>query len=74
MGIAAAGQPDNPGVFGRDRAAFNDSVKSTGAPGASETGAILSGRAGENGTINRDYKDAHGGSPNSSSDQGGGND
>jgi hypothetical protein len=78
LGVAAAGQPDDPGVFGRDRAAgvqsFIDGEWDTGAPGASEWGAIARERAGENGTINQEYKDSHGGSPNPDNDSGSGND
>jgi hypothetical protein len=79
VGVAMAGQPDSPGVFGRDRAAYahgarEGGVNDTGAPGASEVGKITSERAGENGAINRAYKDANGGSPNPQSDNGSGND
>lgn len=75
---AFAGQPDNPGVFGKDRAAYihqtmNGGAYDTGAPGASEVGKIVSGRAGNNGAINQAYKDAHGGSPNPANDNGAGN-
>ncbi len=73
-GIAVAGQPDSPGVFGKDRAAYIQGTLGTGAPGASEVGKILSSRAGENGSINRAYKEANGGSPNSANDSGAGND
>jgi len=71
--FAVAGQPDNPGVFGQDRAAYIHGVQGTGAPGASEVGKILSGRAGDNGAINQAYKDQNGGSPNPANDNGGGN-
>lgn len=73
-GLAMAGQPDNPGVFGKDRAAYIQGVLGTGAPGASEVGKILSERAGQNGAINQAYKDANGGSPNPANDNGSGND
>ena len=75
---AFSGQPDSPGVFGKDRAAYihqtmNGGAYDTGAPGASEVGKIVSGRAGNNGAINQAYKDAHGGSPNPANDNGAGN-
>ena len=75
VGIAAAGQPDNPGAFGKARADYikgaqDGGVNDTGAPGASEVGKILSGRAGDNGTINQADKDLRGGSPNPESDNG----
>ena len=62
-GSAFGAQPANPGCFGRDRAAYIHDVALTDAsgPGASEVGVILSGRAGDNGTINQAYKDACGG-------------
>lgn len=75
VGIAAAGQPDRPGAFGRDRADYIKGAQTdTTAPGASEVGKILSERAGTNGTINQDYKDANGASPNPENDEGSGND
>ena len=77
-GLAAAGQPDNPGQFGKDRAAgvqsFQNGEWDTGAPGASEWGAIAKERAGDNGQINRDYRESVGGSPNPANDSGAGND
>jgi hypothetical protein len=66
---AFAEQPANPGGFGADRAAVIHDMQagtgpySTGAPGASEWGAIASQRAGDNGTINNDYKVTHGDLP-----------
>ena len=66
--LTLAGGPDNPGVFGTDRAAW------LGANSGKEWGAIAPTRAGDNGTINRDYKTVHGGDPNPESDSGGGND
>ena len=65
---AVAGQPENPGQFGRDRAAgvqkFQEGGEwEEGKPGASEWGQIARQRAGDNGEINRAYKDAEGGSP-----------
>jgi hypothetical protein len=55
-GSAVAGQPDDPGCFGRDRAAALHTMQaSPAAPGASEWGAIAGQRAGDNGTINRAY-------------------
>jgi hypothetical protein len=62
---AMAAQPTNPGCFGTDRAAYiqNNALTDTTAPGASEVGQILAGRAGDNGTINRDYMQSCGGSP-----------
>jgi hypothetical protein len=69
-GTAVAGQPEDPGCFGQDRADFihtqfqNDGPLDTG-PGASEWGAIAGDRAGENGELNRDYKEACGGNPSS---------
>lgn len=76
--LASAGQPDQPGAFGRDRAAGVHSFQGggsldTGAAGASEWGKIAAERAGSNGTINQDYKDANGGSPNPANDNGSGN-
>ena len=67
---AAAGQPANPGAFGRDRAAaihaYQDDATS---PGASEWGHIAAERAGTNGQLNRDYRDQNGGTPTHGSDQ-----
>ena len=66
---AAAGQPANPGVFGRDRAdtihAFQDSDV---APGASEWGHIAAERGATNGQLNRDYRDQNGGTPTHGND------
>ena len=67
-GTAVAGQPSEPGCFGQDRAAYlHDNFQSGGAldtgPGASEWGALAGERAGDNGQMNRDYKDSCGGSP-----------
>jgi hypothetical protein len=66
--VAFAGQPANPGCFGQGRSAGVQSFQSggvndTGAPGASEWGAIAGERAGTNGAQNRAYKDTCGGSP-----------
>lgn len=61
---AAAGQPDRPGAFGRDRAdTIHDFQASDTAPGASEWGHIAAERAGTNGQQNRDYRDQNGGTP-----------
>ena len=73
-GAAVAGQPENPGQFGRDRAAgvqkFQEGGEwEEGKPGASEWGREASKRAGDNGQINRDYKDSVGGSPTKGSDK-----
>src|SRR3954451_21632747 len=46
-----ASQPADPGGFGRDRAAWIH------ANSGAEWGAIAGDRAGDNGTINNDYKD-----------------
>ena len=48
-GSASAGQPDNPGCFGRDRAAWIH------ANSGAEWGVIAAERAGDNGDINRAY-------------------
>src|SRR5262245_2623711 len=66
--IASAGQPANPGVFGRDRAAYiHENFQNGGAldtaPGASEWGQIAGERAGTNGAMNREYKTMKGGDP-----------
>ena len=66
--VAWADQPENPGQFGRDRADgvqnFQDGGSwDTGAPGASDWGHIAGERGSTNGSINRDYKDSHGGTP-----------
>ena len=78
IGIAFVGQPDSLGVFGKYTALYihqttNGGAYNTRAPGASEVGKILSGRAGDNGGINQAYKDANGGTPNSANDNGAGN-
>lgn len=68
VGSAVAGQPDDPGCFGQDRAEYihtqfqNDGALDTG-PGASEWGAIAGDRAGTNGDLNRAYKTSCGGDP-----------
>jgi hypothetical protein len=64
-GTAIAGQPDNPGCFGTDRAAYVETVAlpSDSAPGASEVGHILADRAGTNGEVNRDAMESCGGTP-----------
>jgi hypothetical protein len=64
-GPTLAAAPANPGCFGLDRAAYIQGTLNTGDPGASEVGVILAGRAGDNGTINRDYRTACGGDPTS---------
>jgi hypothetical protein len=67
---ALAEKPANPGGFGNDRAAYIHSDLAKGsdeAPGASEVGKILSGRAGDNGAINNDYKCSHGDVPSTAS-------
>lgn len=56
-GAAVAGQPANPGCFGTDRAANLHVMQEAGDPGASEWGAIAGDRAGDNGEINRNYRD-----------------
>jgi len=72
---AAAGQPENPGVFGRDRAAAIHGFQADPAsPGASEWGHIAAERAGTNGQLNRAYRDDNGGTPthgNDATDTGG---
>lgn len=78
IGTVFAGKPANLGVFGKDRAAYihqttNGGAYDTRAPGASEVGKTLSGRAGDNGAINQAYKDANGGTPSSANDNGAGN-
>ena len=64
-GSAFGAQPTNPGCFGADRAAYIHDIAQTdaSAPGASEVGHILAGRAGDNGAINQAYKVWCGGSP-----------
>lgn len=66
--LALAGQPERPGAFGRDRAQGVQSFQrgganDTGAPGASEWGRIAGERGSANGSINRDYRQNHGGAP-----------
>ena len=48
-GSASADEPDNPGCFGRDRAAWIHDHS------GGEWGVIASERAGDNGDINRAY-------------------
>ncbi|HEY9219777.1 MAG TPA: hypothetical protein VIO94_17140 [Phenylobacterium sp.] len=55
--VVAAAQPANPGGFGQDRAAWIH------ANSGAEWGAIAATRAGDNGTINNDYKVSHGDLP-----------
>ena len=67
-GPALAAQPENPGCFGRDRAAnihtnFQGGGALDTAPGASEWGAIAGERAGTNGDQNRAHKTGCGGDP-----------
>ena len=50
---AFAGQPANPGCFGQDRAAWIH------ANSGAEWGAIATVRAGDNSSINADYKAAN---------------
>ncbi len=57
VGAAFAAQPVHPGCFGTDRAAWL--TTNSGA----EWGAIAPTRAGDNGTINQDYKTLCGGNP-----------
>ena len=58
VGVGSAAQPTNPGCFGKDRAAAIGSAL-TGA----EWGVIAGDRAGDNGTINQNYKTSCGGDP-----------
>lgn len=72
--VAMAEQPERPGAFGRDRAegvqSFQEGgTNDQGKPGASEWGKIAGERGGDNGQINRDYKDSHGGSPTKGNDK-----
>jgi hypothetical protein len=57
-----ASQPDNPGGFGKERASNiqNLHMGLNGTPGASSWGDLASDRAGDNGTINNDWKASHG--------------
>ncbi len=57
---AIAAQPDNPGCFGRDRAAYATVYGSAGAQ-APGVGYFASTRADDNGQINQDYKAGCGG-------------
>lgn len=57
IGVASAAQPANPGCFGQDRAAWLH------ANSGAAWGAIAGVRAGDNGSINRDYMGQCGGSP-----------
>ena len=67
-GTALAEKPLDPGGFGQDRAAYiQGALLDDTAPGASEVGGILSDRAGENGTINNEYKCANGQVPDTAS-------
>ena len=61
---AVAEKPASPGGFGKDRAAWIHAAQNSDeAPGASEWGIIASQHAGDNGTINNDYKCLHGNVP-----------
>lgn len=67
-GTALADKPENPGCFGKDRAAILHSVfignkdgDGDDEPGASAWGAIAGERAGTNGEQNRAYKESCGG-------------
>lgn len=63
-GTAIAGQPENPGCFGQDRATALHVMQASGEPGASEWGVIAGERAGTNGEVNRDYtENVCGGNP-----------
>lgn len=57
VGVGSAAQPADPGCFGKDRAAWLH------ANSGAEWGVIAGDRAGDNGAINRAYKDGCGGSP-----------
>jgi len=61
-GAAFAGQPSSPGCFGTDRAAYAIENGSLGHE-IGGVGYYASQRAGENGTINQDYKTGCGGDP-----------
>jgi hypothetical protein len=62
--LANAGKPADPGCFGKDRAFFISGAQGNDAePGASEVGHDLASRGGENGALNRAYKDSCGGNP-----------
>jgi hypothetical protein len=56
-GAAWAGQPTDPGCFGKDRAAGVQAL------GGSVWGDIASDRAGTNGDLNQAYKTTCGGDP-----------
>ncbi len=58
---ALAAKPVSPGCFGRDRAAYAQENGSLGS-NIGGVGYYASMRAGENGTINQEYKDNCGGS------------
>jgi hypothetical protein len=60
---AAAGQPENPGVFGTIRADNIQSGNIPAGPGGSGMGVLASERAGTNGDLNQEWKIAHGGAP-----------
>ena len=62
-GSAVAGQPADPGCFGEDRSTNIHALQGTGAPGASEWGALAASRAGTNGDENQAWKVSCGGSP-----------
>ncbi len=59
---ALAAKPANQGCFGADRAAYATDNGSLGAT-AGGVGYYASQRAGDNGTINQDYKTGCGGDP-----------
>lgn len=61
-GAAVAGQPADPGCFGTDRAAYATENGSLGHEFGG-VGYYASLRAGDNGTINQDYKTGCGGDP-----------
>lgn len=66
---ATAGQPENPGQHGRDRAAaIKTFQESDVAPGASEWGHMAAERGSTNGDLNRAYRDEVGGSPTHGND------
>lgn len=67
-GPTLAAQPNAPGCFGTDRAAYLHANFQGGgaldtAPGASEWGAIAGERGSTNGDLNRSYKTSCGGDP-----------
>jgi hypothetical protein len=61
-GAAVAGKPSDPGCFGTDRAAYATVNGSLGHD-VGGVGYYASQRAGDNGTINQDYKTGCGGDP-----------